>query len=192
MFNVLRSMGSFLLLLVVGCLLCHVVDAQRYRLSSAVLERFETAVLDMDEPGIAAACPLLAPLGLATRGQELYLGFARRALEAELEAGAGDGSSPATQRLPAIYNTSAAFLRRYARTGPFSSPGLCFVCPHGLFLCVVLFCRVAMVLRQMTRRGWCPHRSLLDCLGDGGPFPPVFDPWLARRALVVSASFARC
>ncbi|CAM9701643.1 unnamed protein product, partial [Ectocarpus sp. 12 AP-2014] len=81
-------------------------------LSSAVLERFETAVLDMDEPGIAAACPLLAPLGLATRGQELYLGFARRALEAELEAGAGDGSLPATQGLPAIYNTSAAFLRR--------------------------------------------------------------------------------
>lgn len=80
-----------------------------------MLERFETAVLDMDEPGIAAACPLLAPLGLATRGQELYLGFARRKLEAELEEGV-DGvdseSSPATQRLPAIYNVSAAFLRR--------------------------------------------------------------------------------
>lgn len=82
------------------------------RLSSAVLERFETAVLDMDEPGIAAACPLLAPLGLATQGQELYLGFARRALEAQLEAEAGDESGPAMQRLPAIYNVSAAFLRR--------------------------------------------------------------------------------
>ncbi|CAB1096950.1 unnamed protein product [Ectocarpus sp. CCAP 1310/34] len=90
-------------------------------LSSAVLERFETAVLDMDEPGIAAACPLLAPLGLATRGQELYLGFARRALEAELEAGAGDGSLPATQSLPAIYNTSAAFLRRQV---PVAAAGL--------------------------------------------------------------------
>ncbi|CAN0125163.1 unnamed protein product, partial [Scytosiphon promiscuus] len=81
-------------------------------LSSAVLERFETAVLDMDEPGIAATCPLLAPLGLATRGQELYLGFARRALEAELEA-AG--------RLPAIYNVSAAFLRRQV---PVAAAGL--------------------------------------------------------------------
>ncbi|CBJ31353.1 conserved unknown protein [Ectocarpus siliculosus] len=90
-------------------------------LSSAVLERFETAVLDMDEPGIAAACPLLAPLGLATRGQELYLGFARRALEAELEAGSGDGSLPATQGLPAIYNTSAAFLRRQV---PVAAAGL--------------------------------------------------------------------
>ena len=77
------------------------------------MERFETAVLDMDEPGIAAACPLLAPLGLAAQGQELYLGFARRALEAELEAGVGDESSPATQRLPSIYNVAAAFLRRY-------------------------------------------------------------------------------
>ena len=82
------------------------------RLSSAVLERFETAVLDMDEPGIAAACPLLAPLGLATQGQELYLGFARRALEAQLDAEVGDESAPAMQRLPAIYNVSAAFLRR--------------------------------------------------------------------------------
>ena len=81
-------------------------------LSSAVLERFETAVLDMDEPAIAAACPLLAPLELATQGQELYLGFARRALEAELESGVGDGASPATQHLPAIYNVAAAFLRR--------------------------------------------------------------------------------
>lgn len=77
-----------------------------------MLERFETAVLDMDEPGIAAACPLLAPLGLATQGQELYLGFARRALEAQLEAEVGDESVPATRRLPAIYNVSAAFLRR--------------------------------------------------------------------------------
>lgn len=85
------------------------------RLSAAVMERFETAVLDMDEPGIAAACPLLAPLGLAAQGQELYLGFARRALEAELEAGVGEESSPATQRLPSIYNVAAAFLRRYYR-----------------------------------------------------------------------------
>lgn len=77
-----------------------------------MLERFETAVLDMDEPGIAAACPLLAPLGLATQGQELYLGFARRALEAQLGAEVGDESAPAAQRLPAIYNVSAAFLRR--------------------------------------------------------------------------------
>ena len=76
------------------------------------MERFETAVLDMDEPGIAAACPLLAPLGLAAQGQELYLGFARRALETELEAGVGDESTPATQRLPSIYNVAAAFLRR--------------------------------------------------------------------------------
>lgn len=82
------------------------------RLSLAVLERFETAVLDMDEPGIAATCPLLAPLGLATQGQELYLGFARRALEAELQAGVGNEGSPATQRLPEIYNVAAAFLRR--------------------------------------------------------------------------------
>lgn len=77
-----------------------------------MLERFETAVLDMDEPGIAAACPLLAPLGLATRGQELYLGFARRKLEAELEEGVDGESSLATRCLPAIYNVSAAFLRR--------------------------------------------------------------------------------
>eukprot|EP00752_Nemacystus_decipiens_P010406 g9273.t1 len=83
-------------------------------LSSAVLERFETAVLDMDEPGIAATCPLLAPLGLATQGQELYLGFARRALEAQLDAEGGDESAPAMQRIPAIYNVSAAFLRRCA------------------------------------------------------------------------------
>lgn len=84
------------------------------RLSLAVLERFQTAVLEMDEPGIAATCPLLAPLGLATQGQELYLGFARRALEAELQAGVnGDEASPATQRLPEIYNVAAAFLRRF-------------------------------------------------------------------------------
>ncbi|CAM9734501.1 unnamed protein product, partial [Ascophyllum nodosum] len=90
-------------------------------LSSAVLERFETAVLDMDEPAIAAACPLLAPLELATQGQELYLGFARRALEAELESGVGDGASPATQHLPAIYNVAAAFLRRQV---PVAAAGL--------------------------------------------------------------------
>eukprot|EP00903_Cladosiphon_okamuranus_P008470 g8137.t1 len=90
-------------------------------LASAVLERFETAVLDMDEPGIAAACPLLAPLGLATKGQELYLGFARRALEAQLEAEVGDESAPTTQRLPAIYNVSAAFLRRQV---PIAAAGL--------------------------------------------------------------------
>ncbi|CAN0300466.1 unnamed protein product [Pylaiella littoralis] len=91
-------------------------------LSAAVLERFETAVLDMDEPGIAAACPLLAPLGLATQGQELYLGFARRALEAQLKAEVGDASpSTATQSLPAIYNVSAAFLRRQV---PVAAAGL--------------------------------------------------------------------
>lgn len=89
-------------------------DTKKKSLSAAVLERFETAVLDMDEPGIAAACPLLAPLGLATQGQELYLGFARRALEAQLKAEVGDASpSTATQSLPAIYNVSAAFLRRW-------------------------------------------------------------------------------
>lgn len=76
-----------------------------------MLERFETAVLEMDERGIAAACPLLAPLGLATQGQELYLGFARRKLEAELQEGI-DESAAAVHRLPAIYNVSAAFLRR--------------------------------------------------------------------------------
>ncbi|CAM9553465.1 unnamed protein product, partial [Laminaria digitata] len=90
-------------------------------LSAAVMERFETAVLDMDEQGIAAACPLLAPLGLAAQGQELYLGFARRALEAELEAGVGEESSPATQRLPSIYNVAAAFLRRQV---PVAAAGL--------------------------------------------------------------------
>lgn len=83
------------------------------RLSAAVLDRFETAVLEMDESKIASACPLLAPLGLAPQGQELYLGFARRKLEQELGAGVDD-AAPATQRLPSIYNVSAAFLRRWA------------------------------------------------------------------------------
>ncbi|CAM9390339.1 unnamed protein product, partial [Sphacelaria rigidula] len=96
------------------------MDAAVEGLSSAVLERFETAVLEMDEPGIVAACPLLAPLGLATQGQELYLGFARRKLEAELEAEV-DPSVPAIHRLPAIYNVSAAFLRRQV---PVAAAGL--------------------------------------------------------------------
>ncbi|CAN0291221.1 unnamed protein product, partial [Discosporangium mesarthrocarpum] len=83
----------------------------RETLSNAVLERFENAVLEMDEHSVSLSCPLLSPLRLAARCKELYLGFARRVLDGELAASV-DGAGLATQNLPGIFNVSAAFLRR--------------------------------------------------------------------------------
>ncbi|CAM9743375.1 unnamed protein product, partial [Phaeothamnion confervicola] len=90
------------------------------RLAVAVLERFDTAVLEMDLAEIARFCPLLPPLGLSPKGTERYVAFARRALSAALqEAGCEEPSLPppdtpmrAPEQLSGLYNACAAFLQR--------------------------------------------------------------------------------